>query len=801
VDLVAAWLLYPVVALAVCGGLGLLVDRATGGRLPGVLVLPTGMAALLAVSQPTTYASWSAELTLPLVVVLTVAGLVLGRRRIAPRAADPWLVVALAGVGAVFAAPVVLSGAATFAGYTVLGDTSVHFIGADALLEHGREFAGLPPSSYEFSLDAYYGSNAYPAGGPVVAGLLTTLTGLDVAWTFQPLLTLLVVLMALGLWSLAEPLVPSRPLRALLVFVASQPALVLAYALQGSIKEIGIAFAVVLVAALVPVYARGAAAGPRAAIPLAVAASAAVAIVGLAAAVWLGPLLVGALVARAVARDHPPRAIAGEIAGFAVVAALLSFQSLLELTRYVEVTGTVVTTQAEFGNLIGPLDWLQMFGVWLTGDYRRPPTARGLTDVLIAVTAIAAVLGAVWAVRRRAWPQVLFVGVSVFAWWYVTERGSPWADAKALMIVSPAIVFCAGLGAAWVYSLGRRVPAYGLAGVLAFGVLLSNAWAYYEVSLAPRDRMTELRDLGERYAGCGPTLYTEFEEFAKHFLRDAAPEGTSEGWQRRYALSIERTPPRFGYASDPDQFSERYLRYYRTVVTRRGFAGSRPSSIFRHVEQTEHYDVWERRPDAPELVRHLGIGDVHHPTAEPRCRDVRALAREAEAIGGQLAYGEREPAVVAAPSGGPLPEEWFVDPGDATAIRPVGQGRLEIPVQVPRAGRYDVWVEGSFGRAVEVSVDGRRVGAIADALNNRGVAERAGSVQLEPGRHVVRLVRGGRSLSPGDGGVNRHIGPVGLTTVETSEVAVRTTDPGDWRTLCDRPLDWIEVLGRRGLDR
>ena len=76
---------------------------------------------------------------------------------------------------AVFAAPTVLSGQATFAGYTVLGDTSIHMIGADALLQVGRDFSSLPPSSYEYSLVSYYGASGYPSGGPTAAGALTSL--------------------------------------------------------------------------------------------------------------------------------------------------------------------------------------------------------------------------------------------------------------------------------------------------------------------------------------------------------------------------------------------------------------------------------------------------------------------------------------------------------------------------------------------------------------------------------------------------------------------------------------------------
>ena len=141
-----------------------------GGGVPGTLLLPLGLAGIVVASQLTTYFDWSAELTTPLVVVLAIGGVILGRDRIRTLRPDIWAAAAALGVFATFAAPVVASGEATFAGYSVLGDTSIHFIGADHLLEHGRNLKSLEPSSYEFSLAQYYGNSGYPAGGPTAIG-------------------------------------------------------------------------------------------------------------------------------------------------------------------------------------------------------------------------------------------------------------------------------------------------------------------------------------------------------------------------------------------------------------------------------------------------------------------------------------------------------------------------------------------------------------------------------------------------------------------------------------------------------
>ncbi len=795
-DLVAAWLLFPVVALAVCGGIGLLLERASGSRLPRALILPAGMAGVVCATQLTTYWDWSAELTLPLVVVLALAGLLLGRAGL-KRHPDPWALAAAAGVFAVFAAPVVLSGHATFAGYTLLGDTSIHMIGADALLTHGRDFSSLPPSSYEYSLVTYYGSSGYPSGGPTAVGALTSLVHQDVAATFQPFLTLLVALMALCLWSLFEPVVPSRPLRALLTFVAAQPALVLAYALQGSVKEIGTAFGVVLIAALIPVHL-AAPPGFRRTIPLAVACAGLIGLVGLAAGIWIAPLLL-ILAFLALRGERPSWGRAAlEVAGFGLLSLVLAYQAVIDYGSYVSVAGGVVTAQLEFGNLLGPLDPLHVLGVWLNGDYRLLPAGGAWTEtrVLAGFVAGSLAIGVLGAIRRRSWPALVFVGVSLLAYFYVTRRGSPWADGKAMVIVSPAIMFGAGLGVAFLHHLGQRGLAWGLAGVLAVGVLWTNALQYHDASLAPDDRMQELADLGERLDGEGPTLYTEFEEFGKHFLRKAAPEGSSEGWQRRYRLTTGRggQPPRFGVANDADQYTDRYLNYYRTIVLRRGFFGSRPPSIYRRIHHGRYYDVWQRAPGAQRrLIRHDSLGDARQPGQRAPCDRVRAIASDARRAGGRIAYAEMPQVRMFIPSHTALPNGWGPDPADGFVLQARGPGRIESSIVLPRAGRYGLWVEGSLRRDWRVLVDGRATGPLRKSLNPRLSAVEVARLDLRAGRHVITLERPGGSLVPGDGGFDQ-LGPVALAPEESDTRPAATIAPSDHRSLCGRSLDWVEAV-------
>jgi hypothetical protein len=362
------------------------------------------------------------------------------------------------------------------------------------------------------------------------------------------------------------------------------------------------------------------------------------------------------------------------------------------------------------------------------------------------------------------------------------------------MIVSPAVMVAAGLGVAAVASVWRLAAGGVVVAALAFGVLMSNAYAYHDVSDAPHDRMAELEQLGERLAGQGPTLYTEFEEFGKHYLRRADPEGSSEGWQRRYALALEKQPATFGAASDPDQFSLPYLTYYRTIVVRQGFQMSRPPSIYHRTFHGRYYDVWQRKQPRSHLVGRLTLGVPRQPAGYPRCRDVRAFARRARSMGAHLEYLARPQNILFVPSLLPaLPANWFVDGTDGALVHPAGPGRVQANVRVPRAGRYDLWLEGSIARGVELQVGNRIVGHVANELSNRRTSVRVATVRLSAGRHLITALVGGGDLRPGNGGPSRLLGPIAFTPVDPGGLPVRRLAASRWRQLCGQSLDWIEA--------
>src|SRR5688500_11194997 len=107
----------------------------------------------------------------------------------------------------------------------------------------------------------------------------------------------------------------------------------------------------------------------------------------------------------------------------------------------------------------------------------------------------------------------MYVGAAIIASLAIYVIGSPWVGGKALATASPAIPLVAAAGGAALFARGRHVEGGVLLAVLAVGVLWSNALAYRDVSLAPREQLAELEEIGEIVGDEGPALMTEYQPY------------------------------------------------------------------------------------------------------------------------------------------------------------------------------------------------------------------------------------------------------------------------------------------------
>jgi hypothetical protein len=808
--MVVAWLLFPLVLLAVCLGCGLAVEWVAGWRVPGALLPSIGLALIIVVATLTTTRPTTAPLTPVVVVVFALAGYAVAWRRLRSFRPEPWTLAVGVGVFAVCAAPVVVSGNATFLGYFVDGDPAFHFALINQLLAHGRDLSNVPSmphSSISILLKGYIKTD-YPTGADVGVGAVRPLVGQDIAWIFQPYLAVIMALGAVAIHELLGGVVRSRPLRAACAFIAAQSGLAYAFYLEASIKEIAttwiITVTVVLVVATLnrPVRVRGLA-------PLTIVVVAGLDVLAIAIAPWLGPpLAVFAVVlawrGRRLIRRRPSRRMAAAAGAVVVVLGVIAAPIISRASTFISTAGNVLTQRGDLGNLARALPKWQILGIWPSGDFRQLVEGHErLAYALMGVALASAVLGALWTVRRRAGGPLLLIAGNGVAAAVLLSRSSPYAASKVMMIVSISAVLAAMLGAVALHESGRRVEGWGLAAVIAAGVLWTNALGYHDSSVAPQARFRELAAIGARFDGKGQAFYNLYDTFAVYFLRReaVAVPGTWGSAAERAGL-----PPRTGgqaeLAWDPNDLAQSYLQSFRLLVLGRSPSLSRPPADYQLVNQGRYYDVWQRTT-SPTVLKHVSLTSGFDRRPIPRCTSITKTGALAAREHARLAYVTRPTDPTLSPTQAPHPQSWVQttangdgDPDLFQLSQRAGTVTGVVPVATP--GRYQVWLEGSLSRRVSVWVGRQLVGSVVHQLGSPGQFLKVGTVNLAAGDQPVQILRPGSDLRPGNvvpgyAGTGELLGPLVLVR-DSNPPAVREIAPQQARSLCGQPLEWIEIV-------
>lgn len=756
-SLLVPWLVFPFVFGALCVGCGAVVARLARVHAGPELLLPLGYAGLVVLMSFAVWIPRGAALATPLAVGTATVGLALlvTRGRPALRREVAAAVAAATVVLFVYGLPTLASGDPVFTGYVTLDDAATWFALVDHVVEHGRDTTGLAPSSHEATVDTYL-SAGYPVGGLLPLGAATALTGEDVAWLFQPYVAFLAALLALSLFGLARPLVESLRARAFVAAVAAQPALLFGYAQWTGVKELAAAALIPLCCVLGATRGRS---GMRGALPVATAAGALLAVLGVVGVVWLAIPLVILVVGGSSRRRVLP---------VLALTAILTLPTLAVSRRFAQSSDNVLRSEDELGNLIRPLDKLQVAGIWPSSDFRLEPDTLPPVVVLIGVACSLAVVGLV-AAWRRAPGALVYVSTALVGAATTVAVGSPWVDGKALATASPAVIFAALVGCTRLVSGGRGVEGVIATAAVAGGVLWSNVLTYTGVSLAPYDQLVELERVGERFAGQGPTLMTEYQPYGvRHFLRRLDPEGASE-LRRRTIARTDGALVEKGAAVDLDELSLEAILVYRTMVLRRSPSASRPPSPYALVWQGAWYEVWQRPEPAILPVARLALGDGLHPAGRPTCAEIRALAAQGQTVAA-------------------------VERPDAPLVLELPETGRQASFDVSGGGRHAVWLAGSTRVRVEVLVDGQSAGVVRQHVSHVGQYVRVGTFALEAGSHVLEVRLDRERLRPGSGAtVVATTGPVVLAPASEPRAVTRYAR-ATAGAACGRVLDWVEAL-------
>ena len=796
-----AWLLFPALMLVTAAGVGLLVERLCRVTLPGALVAPLGLCASIIVLMPVYKVGLTAPAADAVLLACAIAGFVLNRRvwRALPgRVAGGWCGIAALAVFAVYMAPAALTGNWTWTGYNFVNDTAFQLILADWIQHHGIPYAAQPRSTTSEVVRVYL-LTAYPIGSHAHFGTLASIARAPLEVVYQSYIAGLLSIGSMGLFSLARRagLVPWAA--AASAAVASLAALTYSYALQGNVKEMAmLATLITAVAIGAEILGRERPLGLVVCLGIVLAAS--LSVYYAAAIPYVGVVVVvlavtAAWKAPAVAR----RRLAFAAAAGAVVVAVASAPALAGIKTSREIlSGTFASTTPtgnDLAQLKRPLPPLEGTGVWLAGDYRDPVLGtlkHGLTAVGIALIVGLCLLGVVLALRRRrglVGALMLFVtGVIVYV--VVSPRTSPYADGKLLALMAPGVLFLA-LAAALAVSGRLRGVALAAGGVVGALVLASVALAYHQVKLVPVARMDDLKKIDAHYAGSTDlTLFNEFDEFGKYFLRHTRMNAPGEAITESFTV-LRGGGSAPGQSPDLDELDLAYLQRFPRIVVRRGPGTSQPPADYRLDYRTADYDVWTRRAGVS-VANTFPLNGAYAAEAAPtKCADVLDFVAKRPPGTRVLAAARPETALLDIPGSKQLPPGWHPDPerpGQLLLTTP-GVVRGEVTVH---GGDYQTWVQGSFGRPMTVRVDGREIGSAKGIDTPRGWLRAGGQLRLSPGRHTIEVERPSGGLGPGDG-ARSDLGALAL--VAPGDDRVQEIAPaGAESALCGHSWDWIDLV-------
>jgi hypothetical protein len=798
-------LVYPLVLALLCLGAGLAVDRGGGGFLPGALLPVVGLAALVALSQLSTWIAPLAPATPWLMLALGLVGLALG---LAPGSkardlhlrlrARPWALLVALVAYAIALAPVLLAGRASFSSFMALSDSAVHMIGADYLVHHGQSYGGLDlRSSYGQFIQNYYGTG-YPSGADTAFGGSALLLGLPLIWAFQPFCALLLAISSGPALVLARRLGLRGGFAALAALAASLSAIVYAYELIGSVKELVAVAMLLALGALLALHRRWLGASPRAALPCALVLAAGVSALGVGFGAWA--LAVGAVLLLVLGQSLRARAIdrraaaAGVLLGGAVLL-VAAWPTWRHVSQSLNVAETIAST-ANPGNLQTPLRWTQAFGVWLNGSYKQEPTgvAGVATYALVGLTLGACVLGALSLLHRRAFALAGWIALTLLAWLVLSRTATTWVDAKALVLTSPVLVLLAWAGVAALLQ-GRRggLAAGLLALALLGGAVASDLIQYHGSNLAPTARYEELGSIGKRFRGRGPALFTDFDEYSLYQLRDLDLGGPDFVYPPRPANGSLAVG--YGEPDELDRHPPVALSGYRLIVTRRDPSAATPPAAYRLAWQGGYYEVWTRRLGAPPALAHVSAGGAKKRPLS--CARVRRTVRLAERRGAVAVAASAPELVRVRLHRGHRPKGWGRERGDLAMHR---AGSVSLGFSLPHAGSWQLWLQGQFMPRIEVGLDGRKLAVISGQLaGNSLVPDTATPLRLHlgAGAHTLQITRAGFSLAPGSGGA-AVLAAAFLTPAGTPPRRLRVL-PSD-ASSCARPVEWIELVPNREID-
>jgi hypothetical protein len=398
-------------------------------------------------------------------VALIACFIVFGRTRAPAGAVRIGAIVAVIGAALVVAIPFATSGRVGILGQGLVNDDMAsHLLFTEWISSH----AGPTPDLIK---------DGYPLGPHAIVAATAKVSGASLIEGFAGLTGAIAVLLSLTAYGALSGV--RGWLRVPAAVLAASPYLAAAYLAQGAFKEPLLALTLLGFALALPAVrpawseragsggyqsgSRGYGPGARGAIPLGVIAAGTIynySFPGLAwllgaALVWMlvialreretaGRLITGLRLRERLRRARPALAVG---IGIPIVAALPEILRLASFSSFKAFNPSGTGPTVGFGNLRQPLNPLEVFGIWPSGEFRITPANSTTPEIafylgaLLALVAFAWGLGRALSRRESALPSAL-LAVTVL---YLASLalGTPYTQAKALAIAAPLIMVVA----------------------------------------------------------------------------------------------------------------------------------------------------------------------------------------------------------------------------------------------------------------------------------------------------------------------------------------------------------------------
>jgi len=776
-------------------GTGLAIERVTRAELANALLVPLGLAGSICLVYPLYALHLSDVLPVVLLLLVTASGLIWARGGVRGRLNPGLPGLAALAVYALFMLPVIVEGHWLWLGYNFSNDPAVQFLITAALKTHGTQMLSSAAAGGRV-VDTYF-ATGYPIGAHALLATLSGLLHSDPAVVYQGFLSSLAAIIGLTVAAASVRAIGARR-AAVLGLAAAAANLFFQYAYQGTIKEVATATGTIAAFAIATeaIRARRAYSGAAvAAVPFA----AILCTYGVAGAPYVLAAIGAVVVQLVVVERRLPRPswLAPGLLGGALIIALsipavVEFKTLFKVAKAVVGSANPGTATSTLGTLERALPLSQISGVWLDGNFRVPIVAEPaatLTALASALILLLLIPGVVSSLRRREAAPFLAALTTGLVLLIVEPRVTPYAAGKLFAMASPVVVWVAGIG---LFALTWRklrwlTIAVGLA--LTLAVLASDMLAYHQDQISSTSRMLAMEAVGDYFAGRGPVLFNESDEFIKYFARAAEVNPAFDSLSPRQAILISPSST-FNDYFDLDQETLSYVESWPVIVTRRSPVASRPPANYKLVYTNEFYDGWERQA-TPKVLAQLPLQSEWSATAIPTCKAIGSL------IDGAPRGSELVQALMPPSAGFDIlyakerPFSWGYQSDPPYTVTPIGPGFIKQAVDVPVTGTYRAWVQGSFPRPVSVLVDGRTIGTV-DGMDSIGQWTQAATIHVTAGRHELAISRGGGRIFPGDGSKISWIGYVTLR--EVGPEVLHTVPVAQWRSLCDRAADWIDLV-------